>query len=146
MFRSLVEHHIQPGLPSLSVLWGHRQQPSMGPTCGLVGPGIYPASSRDPGECKYEEAIDETQTTKSRVRLYLFKGTQNVGALTLLSMYFGRYHTQNVINGVSWIQLLSTPNKSKDLNQMLDLFKILIVIHKNIFKYIRLYQLSHDIL
>ncbi len=59
------------------------------------------------------------------------KETQNVGALTLLSMYFGRYHTHNVINGVSWIQLLSTPNRSKDLNQMLDLFKILIVIHKN---------------
>ncbi len=58
------------------------------------------------------------------------KETQNVGALTLLSMYFGRYHTHNVINGISWIRLLSTPNRSKDLNQMLDLFKILIVIHK----------------
>jgi hypothetical protein len=31
------------------------------------------------------------------------KETQNVGALTLLSMYFGRYHTHNVINGISWI-------------------------------------------
>jgi hypothetical protein len=53
----LVDHHIQPGLPSLSVLWG--QQPSMRPACGLVGPGIYPASSGDPGECRDEEAIDE---------------------------------------------------------------------------------------
>ncbi len=59
------------------------------------------------------------------------KETQNVGALTLLSIYFGRYHTHNVINGVSWIQLLSTAYRSKDLNQMLNLFKILIVIHKN---------------
>jgi hypothetical protein len=31
----------------------------MRPACGLVGPGIYPASSGDPGECKDEEAIDE---------------------------------------------------------------------------------------
>ncbi len=104
----------------------------MGPACGLVGPGIYPASSGDPGECRDEEAIDETQTTELDFTcLKKPKETQNVGALTLLSMYFGRYHTQNVINGVSWIQLLSTPNRSKDLNQMLDLFKILIVIHKN---------------
>jgi hypothetical protein len=49
------------------------QQQSMGPGCGLVGPGMYPASSGDPGECGDEEAIDETQTTESRVRLYLFQ-------------------------------------------------------------------------
>jgi len=41
----------------------------MGLPCGLVGPGMYLASSRDLKECKDEEAIDETQTTKSRVRL-----------------------------------------------------------------------------
>jgi len=45
----------------------------MGPTCWLVGPGMYPASSRDPRECRGEEAADETQTTKSRVRFYLFQ-------------------------------------------------------------------------
>jgi len=55
------------------VFWGHGQQPSMGPTCWLVGPGMYPASSRDPRECRGEEAADETQTTKSRVRFYLFQ-------------------------------------------------------------------------
>ncbi len=66
-------NHIQPGLPSLSVLWGHGQQPSMGPACGLVSPGMYPASSGDPGECRDEEAVDETQTIESRVRLYLFR-------------------------------------------------------------------------
>ncbi len=44
----------------------------MGPACGLVGPGMYPASFGDPGECRDEEAVDETQTTESRVRLYLF--------------------------------------------------------------------------
>ncbi len=44
----------------------------MGPACGLVGPGMYPASPGDPGECRDEEAVDETQTTESRVRLYLF--------------------------------------------------------------------------
>ncbi len=44
----------------------------MGPACGLVGLGMYPASFGDPGECRDEEAIDETQTTESRVRLYLF--------------------------------------------------------------------------
>jgi len=57
----------------MSVLWGHGQQPSMGPTCLLVGPSMYPASSRDPGECKGEEVVDETQTTESKVRLYLFQ-------------------------------------------------------------------------
>ncbi len=45
----------------------------MGPACGLVGPGMYPASSGDPGECRDKEAADETQTTESRVRLYLSK-------------------------------------------------------------------------
>ncbi len=45
----------------------------MGPACRLVGPGMYPASSGDPGECRGEEAVDETQTTESRVRLYLFQ-------------------------------------------------------------------------
>jgi len=45
----------------------------MGPACGLVGPGIYPASFGNLGECKDEEAIDETQTTKSKVKLYLFQ-------------------------------------------------------------------------
>jgi hypothetical protein len=44
----------------------------MGPTCGLIGLGMYPTSFRDPGECKDEETADETQTTESRVRLYLF--------------------------------------------------------------------------
>jgi hypothetical protein len=44
----------------------------MGPTCGLVGPGMYPVSSGDPGECRDEEAVDETQTTKSIIKLYLF--------------------------------------------------------------------------
>jgi len=34
----------------------------MGPACGLVGPGMYPASSGDPEECRDEEAADETQT------------------------------------------------------------------------------------
>jgi len=41
----------------------------MGLVCGLVGLGMYPASSGDLGECRNEEAVDETQTTKSRVRL-----------------------------------------------------------------------------
>jgi hypothetical protein len=45
----------------------------MAPACGLVGPSFYPTSSGDPGECRDEEAIDEAQTTKSRVRLYLFQ-------------------------------------------------------------------------
>jgi hypothetical protein len=30
---------------------------------------MYPTSSGDLGECRDEEAVDETQTTKSRVRL-----------------------------------------------------------------------------
>jgi hypothetical protein len=34
---------------------------------------MYPASSGDPGECRDEEAADETETTVSRVRLYLSK-------------------------------------------------------------------------
>ncbi len=41
----------------------------MGLVCGLVGLGMYLASSGDLGECRNEEAVDETQTTKSRVRL-----------------------------------------------------------------------------
>jgi hypothetical protein len=44
----------------------------MGPACGLVGLGMYLASSGDPGECRDEEAVDETQTTECKVRLYLF--------------------------------------------------------------------------
>jgi len=44
----------------------------MGPDCGLVGPGMYPTSSGDPRECRDEEAVDETQTTKSKIRFYLF--------------------------------------------------------------------------
>jgi hypothetical protein len=49
------------------------QQPSMGPTYRLVGPGMYPTSSRDLRECRDEKAVDETQTTESKVRLYLFR-------------------------------------------------------------------------
>jgi hypothetical protein len=44
----------------------------MGPTCGLVGPGMYLVSSGDLGKCRNEKATDETQTTESRVKLYLF--------------------------------------------------------------------------
>ncbi len=44
----------------------------MGLACALVGPSMYPASFGDPGECRDEEAIDETQTTECRVRVYLF--------------------------------------------------------------------------
>jgi len=44
----------------------------MGPACRLVGPSMYLASSGDLGECKDEEAVDETQITKSRIRFYLF--------------------------------------------------------------------------
>jgi hypothetical protein len=33
---------------------------------------MYPTSSGNPGECKDEEAADETQTIESKVRLYLF--------------------------------------------------------------------------
>jgi hypothetical protein len=45
----------------------------MGPTYRLVGPGMYPTSSRDLRECRDEKAVDETQTTESKVRLYLFR-------------------------------------------------------------------------
>jgi hypothetical protein len=44
----------------------------MDPTYGLVGLGMYLASSGELGECRDEEVVDETQTTESRVRLYLF--------------------------------------------------------------------------
>ncbi len=57
----------------MSVLWVQGQQPSMGPTCGLVGLGVYLDSFGDLGECRDEEETNETQTTKSRVRLYLFR-------------------------------------------------------------------------
>jgi hypothetical protein len=34
---------------------------------------MYPSSFGNPGECRDEEAVGETQTTKSRVRVYLFQ-------------------------------------------------------------------------
>ncbi len=45
----------------------------MGLGCGLVGQGMYPTSSGEPKDCRDEEATNETQTTESKIRLYLFR-------------------------------------------------------------------------
>jgi hypothetical protein len=47
-----------------------------------------------------------------------------------LMLYCLEINGQNMITRISWIRLLATPNQSKDLNQLMDLFKRLKVIHK----------------
>jgi hypothetical protein len=47
-----------------------------------------------------------------------------------LMVYCLEISRQNLIIRVSWIRLLVTPNRLKDLNQILDLFKRLKVTHK----------------
>jgi hypothetical protein len=37
---------------------------------------MHPASSGDPGECRDEEAAEETQTTESRVYLFRLEKTE----------------------------------------------------------------------
>jgi hypothetical protein len=47
-----------------------------------------------------------------------------------LMVYCLEISKQNLIPKVNWIKLLTIANKLKDLNQILDLFKRLIVTHK----------------
>ncbi len=47
-----------------------------------------------------------------------------------LMVYCLEISRQNLIIKVSWIRLLAIPSQSKGLNQILDLFKRMKVIHK----------------
>jgi hypothetical protein len=79
----------------------------MGPACGLVAPGMYPASSGDPGECRDEEAADETQTTESRVELYLFR-LETSGRASLRSAFGVTCNCWAVTTEFYYAQLLHT--------------------------------------
>ncbi len=50
--------------------------------------------------------------------------------LNFLMVYCLEINRQNLFTNINWIILLTTPKQSKDLNQILDLFKRLKVTHK----------------